>query len=1335
MTTDSTGATKVGAVRSETTASSGSGAYSILGYEYQIDVSVWLALDLILASKLANEIILEPASEEDLEADVAEHEPGCVTSRISLGRYRLIVQAKRRSGDAWTVAGIRTLLNHGTVRKSAFQRLGEDVTARYLLVTSAGLNGETRELSVRRAGRWPKAERLSDPITAILPETAFGRVAIIGNQDEERLETDIEKILLEGFRIPRLQLRACWASLRTEARVRIGSAGGGRWTRGELEGVIRQHGGYIASSPELDCYVYPTNWSDLRTAIDTRHAALIIGQSGTGKTMATLKLYDELREVYPGLTRVPITLGPHQLESDTTPPPVLYDIVDPWGKFDFDPSSRPWNDQLSRFFSSARHDRLIVATSRRDVAGVAGALITVQPWVVPLEAEHYSAKERNSLYQVRIDDLPRALQNLAQLNQERVLEKLATPLEIQKFFDALTTIEFDPLRNPTVLVDEAIHRALETSIEQTVIDQIEARKDVTAAAVIWALLKVSDKLSIDLLRQIEEEFSNFGAEYDRGISPLLNFFVAARNLRQVEATVTYYHPRVESGIEKSLRRDRLVVQRTLRNLIDILVALDDADGNWGAGASARLIMAVHRNPDFKPKLSSSSQDRIDEWLASELAKEGGEFESNLKLAALAGSPRSDVSEVARFLDNGPDQAFGHMDLWFPQERADEWYSRMQASPAVRAMLSMFIREVLPRSRVTFSEEFVPEVERIAPGLMFAFIEAAETAVHYGVTSASEVIAAGALGDIVGFEKIVDMAVEVRTLSEAELAENASTSLAILNGEYGDEYAEHLSESDDGWTASEFLNSYVLHVRSTQSWQAIATHRHIGSLRPYWLQAMSNAVSCTEDEVAGAFNSAYGTKDEGSLWFLIAKAWDSRYSHKLLERVVDGHKIDSIRLRALFCMENHAPKGIVHAARTLFAVGRLGRFCELAVDFGNRPPRSNFSLGKCEESVDIFALIDEAPTLFRDVATAANAISKQITPTLSVESVEYIKSITHVDETVRLFRLQLASYVPVFVVDDVHWILANTQERENAAVAIKAAIFHQLNDDIEAALSHKFTNVVALALTAIGSPREAPLPLALLNLVRFKGYPVRRALVELLDAKPHAEHLPALLHLAHDTWSRNFSRHGEAQDYPIAKWAVAAICKLGQLDDTTASDLYRLAIDTADQNLRYEIFQLLVCSAEGYSSQLLDLILTPGRPQHRILASLALMTRSEKVAPELLVRITPAFLSTCALAIASRLLLLLSFAAPAELLLSAAGYLATHSNRRVILLLAIWGARDRLPEIASEISSMLPPNHAGIVWALNGAQAPIEDSVLADLGGPASVEQVLGFMQPKVYTNK
>ncbi|TDM67933.1 hypothetical protein CEE99_13645, partial [Lactobacillus crispatus] len=83
----------------------GSGGDALAGLDYQIAIAVWLALDLILANGLTDELELEPASEEDIEAVLAPNEVGPVVSEVRLfdkGKpYRLVVQAKLRSGDPW----------------------------------------------------------------------------------------------------------------------------------------------------------------------------------------------------------------------------------------------------------------------------------------------------------------------------------------------------------------------------------------------------------------------------------------------------------------------------------------------------------------------------------------------------------------------------------------------------------------------------------------------------------------------------------------------------------------------------------------------------------------------------------------------------------------------------------------------------------------------------------------------------------------------------------------------------------------------------------------------------------------------------------------------------------------------------------------------------------------------------------------------------------------------------------------------------------------------------------------------------------------------------------
>jgi hypothetical protein len=51
-----------------------SGGASLEGYFYQLDVSVLTALDLVLAKKVARHVVLEPVSEEDLEAELKMHQ-------------------------------------------------------------------------------------------------------------------------------------------------------------------------------------------------------------------------------------------------------------------------------------------------------------------------------------------------------------------------------------------------------------------------------------------------------------------------------------------------------------------------------------------------------------------------------------------------------------------------------------------------------------------------------------------------------------------------------------------------------------------------------------------------------------------------------------------------------------------------------------------------------------------------------------------------------------------------------------------------------------------------------------------------------------------------------------------------------------------------------------------------------------------------------------------------------------------------------------------------------------------------------------------------------------
>lgn len=1311
---------------------SGAGSASLAGYEYQIDVSVWLALDLVVVSQQTDELELEPASQEDLEAVLTDTQPARLVSRMPMKNYTLNVQVKRRGGDAWTPTTLRTLLNYGSDdRKSAAERL-KNSEARYLLVTSAGLNGDAKKLGRRRAGSWPKAAAMSQVIAKGFKHSIAGRVAVIANQDDERLRGDIDRLLLEGCRIPKTRLDQCRTKLREEARARIAGAGGRRWRREEIVEVIHAHDGYLASAPELENFVHPINWGELRAAMAERSAAIIIGTSGTGKTLATKMLYDELRAEVHGLTRKPILLGPSELQNDTTARPVLYDIEDPWGRFDFDPESRPWNELLSDVLAAARPDAMVIATSRHDVALASGALGSVKQWVVNLEAENYGPRERRRLYRTRIDSLPRDLHELARGSERTVLDDLATPLEIQKFFDAMRVQDRKGLSNPQKFVKDAIASAHQNSIERTVIEQIEAREDVPAAAILYGLLAAGGKVTRSVLREIEDALADKDVALGRGVSPLVDFFVAARNLRQGDGgIVTYYHPKVEAGITRTLEKPehRQVVRRTLKKLLDLLVSDDGPGAEWGTAAATR-ILAVTRDK-FGVSPSAGTTGSIDTWLDARLASGNAEFDADLRLAAEAGSANSNAGEIARFIRHRPDRTFGGFDHWGRPDHTEEWYQTRAANPATRPILERFVRELLPKDRTSYPKSLGAELARFSSGLTEAFLAAAATAVHFGYISSDDAIAHGALEDLEGFEVILDTAVQVLTPSESEIAAAEETRLEIMNDVYSDDYAQHLAENDDGYTASEFLKAYVERVRAEKGWQLVAQHRHADRLRPYWLHALSDRNSDEArqtDEVAGAFQAAYGTKDEDDLWLTLLRNWDERYREPLEARIVSGSPHKDVEEAALTCLVECAPDLVKSVVDRLAKQSDHGRLISISLGIaGLRRGRSS-SGSKHHDAAK--AAADLLPKPFNNLSTAQLALLTRKTPRPSKKALEILTSVAEPSPEVRAFRLALDEHVRLPVEEDARLALACSDQPGIALDGVRAAIRHGMLQEVEASLSHKFAHVAAEALTAIAAPMEGPLPQRLLVFASHKASPLRLALVRVLKAKPHMDHRAALLTLAADQWSRHSQHYGQdSDDYPIAHVAIAALADLTPLQPEQNEALFAIATDTSDPDVRWAIFKLQVLTGGAHSrDRLFSLAVEPGSARIRSSAARALLQAGEDLDDALITRITPQLLETRYEPVAGVLAVLLGWRGGDEAIRSAAEVLAANRKRKAFVLLIAWTLKDRDRVAAENLVTMLPSGHPAVPWALGEDIGAVDETMLSDLGAPLVCAEVLSYMR-------
>lgn len=1301
----------------------GSGSSGLAGYDYQIDISVWLALDLMLETRLTSQLRLEPASEEDIEADLEESEPARVVNHIELAGGTLVVQVKLRNGDAWTPATLKTLLDYGSEgRISATKRL-QSQSIGYLLVTNAGLSYAARPLMVRKPGTWPEADAIPADLAASLPAGTSGRVAVAANIDDERLYHFVKRSLTESFRVPNSKWEDCWDKLREEARVRVKQGGGGIWRREEVEAVIRGFDGYFASHAEIESYVFPNNWSELRDKIAERSAVLIIGQSGTGKTVASQKLIEQLRDEIAGLTPVRISEGPQQLLNDQTVLPVVYDVEDPWGNVHFDPESRPWNDKILQVLSQARPNRMVIATSRLDVLQSADIHKNLAPWIVRLEAENYGQRERAALYHSRIPALPHGLQLLANDHSGHVLSKLMTPLEIQKFFDALTTLpEADLKTNAHGFVAQAIAQAHENSIELTVKNQIEARNDVRAAAIVWGLIKIGEKLSTKVLRNLEDALAERDPALTDCVQPFISFFVAARNLKQSEEVISYYHPRVGAGIEQVLLSHASVTRRTLANLAAVLMDIPGSDGDWGASATARLMWEAASHEDLAFKVSPADQRSIDDYLTRTVPLAGTKINRQMRLASRVGSEQNATAELARFLLNRPYNSFAKFREWAAPDRDEVWYNRIRSDPATKPFLEAFIRLALNEESDEYGRDLVHHLKRLADGLVDAYIDAACQSVAGGPSSPYATIATGALEDIDGFERVVDAAVAAEFISDEQRQKDAQIRLDIDNDVYGEAYEEHAWNYEANYAAGQYLQGYVEEVRRRGLWRRIYEHRHKEALRSYWVGDLQKTAKKGIDkiELASAFELCRGSRHESDMWEVLEAAWTPEYAALLLERLTAPLPFDNAQANPLNCAATHTSNELAILVQRL-AMESPSNATSIAIDLGTLHSR-NRRYDNADAFIATETAIQKLPVNYREIATASDAMDNAGTATLSGSTLDLLRGLPSPDYITRRFRLALDSTHGLLEPADVNWMLAHAKESNSAVLAAQVASRNHMAEALTLALSNKFAHAQAEALKTIGGSLNAPIPSYLLEMSEIPGWPVRSTLIAILDARPHLDHLPTLIELTRDTYSNHPHYVDYNSDYPIALAAAKAISKLSGLPEPSLDQLRLIGAACTDPDVRGEIFRIIVRSKNAaQQKELLKLAGTPGNRKLRLAAARALFWDAEAVDDQVIRLIKPEWVLKQWEPVCANLILLIGETGTIEAVQAMATALAVNLDRKVMLVLLINMVAPRDMELAAKLAALLPANHSGSVWAMDKTQDAPTTEALADLGNAAAVK--------------
>ena len=1320
------------------TARAAGGARAALdGFEYQLSVSVLAALRLMLITKSATRITLEPANEEDLESDLEASAPGRVQPNANMAAgYKLVVQVKLRNSGPWSIKDFDALLKHGTTRQPARYHL-DDPDTRYLLITNADATGDARYLLVRGLEEWPEEQIFPASLSATLPHGPEGRIAIWGVLTEPHLDLEINDILGSLLRVPQSRQAECRARLKDEALQRMRGTSPGVWTREDLLSVIRGSGGYLASAPQLESFVPPANYQVLGDLLERRNALVLTGPSGTGKTLTALALVDQARQrpSAPEVIQVSVNDGPSSTRMLADTGPKLFYVEDPWGQYSLRGGADVWTEQLPRLLREACAGHQYVVTSRTDMLGQARADEGLRRWTVVLDADQYRDGELADIYDKRLEMLATDLQAKALDFRTGALDALETPLEVDLFFtymaDGPQPDEVDPAFFHRILA--LAHR---DSVEDVVVSYLSDSDRTGASAIVWALLAARSQFDRNQLVSLNRQLRMIDPTFIDGLEKLVNRLVATRHLRQPIQTVSFSHPSVRAGFEIFIKENWARSEAALMSLICALTQLGGSQREWAIETAARSLKAIAdlisgtESLDVEFETDSASRAAIDAWLEESLLDPRADFRSVMQLASDVGTQTSTPSELARWFIKGIQrggQVF--LDRWEPPTFDDAWYARVSADSRSFKIADRFVREQLPEDRDGFGDGFANQLDRIASGLTPAFVVAARKMAASGFDSNIGAVAAGAVRDLDSYEEVLDAALdELAGLNRSYEREGKEQWRAIKDGECDEAYEEgyQSQHEDDGYAAGIFVAAYVSKVRSLGHWPTLAKHSRISELGRAWADDISRTSGpVSREELRAVIAATRWGEGEETAWEAARQHWQASLASDLEQRILSNPDDDRLRATLVCCALMASPDTLARCFEQLSAAP--ASFVHLLVDMhgacrrmsGETPERrlrpllaSIPSAGK--EIFESLSIKDKPPRpVGRMALSLLNEAAKTVPPII------------------------LAKIVPVMIVSGsapsaaIRRWLVETEDHQLAKAAAEAAIGIQDDELVWLALDHARADAREAALVYLANTLPDPLPQQLLELASDPGSRVRRSLIGILADRPHPDHLSVLLRLIDDKWSDAEMFHNDPPSYPIAREAISGLAAYGSLSDEIGKVLLFRAERTDDRSLGIVALDTAAkCCGPAIRGKIWNLSFLDQLRWVRVDAIDAL-TKADVVESDILDAITAKLLLRLAPPLAASACVLLAIHGRVDAVVEAMERIAHSTKKRALLLLGVYGLADRDRHAAIGLLALLGSDHpARRLLDLTGDEE-LPKTVLDDLGHIRIRKAVQGWLNDKI----
>jgi hypothetical protein len=834
------------------------GSTGYRGYDYQIVVTVWLALKLMLEKRLCAAIEVEPASDEDVEAKLdVPADAAAAQLGLAMDPIELDVQVKSRDSGQWTESGFRDVLNGPPVAKSKvgatkrpkttqqpgrdrpLARLRGEPKRRFLMVTDAQLHPDLREFSVSEIGSESAARALPLSAQSADAGSLARRIGIFAQQTKEFLQLQIRDLLSRHGHIQPATLDECLRDLQDAVRDRLLRQAEAKWSADELHTLLRKHGGLPPPPPEI---VPPANMEEIRACLE-RGAVLLTGPPGSGKTFVAEHLVHEHRTAEPPFQIVTSADGiEHIRHCLREPGRHLFVFSDPWGHYRLEPDADFWRSELPKLFDEAAPEKTFLVTSRSGVKAQAfgsaapAAFVASEIAITPAD---YPVEARKRILHLHMRGAAAWQRDLALREENRIIRELDVPFSLQQFARALRR-ESD---ESGVDVEELIRRSNLEVISRTCADEVKAlgSENVAAGIALWSLFMTQELVSEARVNSLRQQLEEGG--YRSSIDPLklLRWLNHAGRLLQVGDDFSL-HPTVMKGLELLIDDEPALAQLVLGAQIQTLSRSEDRDK---FETLAKYI--VSRSLLIPAPARTVLNDHL---RAQMLTLDGAAWQQAFRATAKFSTATDAVSLIVRKLRPIERQGMRGFEHWQPPLLDAKEVSAITASGEARQVAAKFIRQFLANDPMLHceAEDLVGFFSQFGWDLSDEFFAVVKDALEEGRSISMDLFVEAALRtDHPRFDEIIGAGLDALDgfntwftgyQEEIRQAEQCETDAA---------HASHVDEepSERHWPIETALKTAVRSRRAREGYAWLLDHPRRSDLLWSWAASVTENVSEAE----------------------------------------------------------------------------------------------------------------------------------------------------------------------------------------------------------------------------------------------------------------------------------------------------------------------------------------------------------------------------------------------------------------------------------------------------------------------------------------------------------